>query len=587
MNSQKQENLLSLAMDSTPREREKSQILNVGIEESTNRWEIIVKYHGNLERIANEEIQVETLIAGYAIVTLPAFLIPALADLEEVEYMEKPKSLIYGVYEAKLSSCIIPITKPVGELAGKGVLLAVIDSGIDYFLPDFQDADGSRILFLWDQNLQPQEEKNWYPPKGYIQGVEFTKSQIDEALRTNDRTKALNIVPQQDLSGHGTAVAAIAASSNPESLLRGVASECELLIVKLKTGDESGFPSTTQLMRAVNYVIEKAMELARPVVINLSFGNTYGSHDGSSLVERFLDNASEIGKTSICVGSGNEGSSGGHFSGNVKEDTFIELAVAEREPTINVQFWKSYEDIFNIILVAPDGQEFRVENRAEPTKQEILFQQTKILIYVGSPVPYSSKQEIFFVFLPQEDYINSGIWSWKIEKEKVTDGNIQMYLPAGLQKNVGTRFLRSNPNLTMTIPATSRRVISVGAYNDNLESYADFSGRGRQMGGYTYLAGEGNKPDLAAPGVEIWAAKAGGGVESYTGTSFSTPLVSGSVAILMEWGIIQGNDPYLYGEKVKAYLRKGAGSIRGIREYPDNKVGWGALCLTDSFPKDI
>ena len=435
-----------------------------------------------------------------------------------------------------------------------------------------------------DQSLRSEEEKGWLPPKGYRNGVEFVKAQIDLALSQKQREKALEIVPQQDFSGHGTAVAAIAASSNKEPLLTGVAPGCELIIVKLKATQESGFPATTELMRAVTYVIGKAIELNRPLVINLSFGNTYGSHDGSSLLERFLDNASEIGKTCLCVGCGNEGSSGGHFVGNVEEDELIELAVAEREPTVNVQFWKSYEDKFNIILVAPDGQEFLVENTFQPTKKEVVFQQTKILIYAGVPTPYSSKQEIFFVFLPLEDYINSGIWSWKIVKEKITDGNFQMYLPSGKQKNPGTRFLRANPNLTMTIPATSRRVISVAAYNDNIQAYADFSGRGRQMGGYTYLAGEGNKPDLAAPGVGIMAARAGGGAESYTGTSFSTPLVAGSVAVLMEWGIIRENDIYLYGEKVKAYLRRGAKEIRGIGEYPDNKVGWGALCLEESFP---
>ena len=113
MNSQKQENLLSLAIDSTGQEREKSGIMGVGVNESENRWEVIVKYHGNLERIANDEIQVELLIAGYAIVTLPAFFLEAFADLEEVEYIEKPKSLVYGLYEAKQNSCLLPISTPV------------------------------------------------------------------------------------------------------------------------------------------------------------------------------------------------------------------------------------------------------------------------------------------------------------------------------------------------------------------------------------------------------------------------------------------------------------------------------------------
>lgn len=572
-------------MESTEEERIKSQILDVGIDNQEKRWEVIVKYHGNLEKIANDEIQVEILIAGYAIVTLPAFLLEALTELEEVEYIEKPKSLIYGVYEAKAESCILPISVPTGELSGKGVLLAVIDSGIDYFLEDFRNEKGSRILFLWDQSLSTGEQDEWRAPEGFYQGVEFTKEQIDRALLAETRQEALALVPSQDFSGHGTGVAAVAASSNPDRLLQGVAPGSNLLVVKLRPGKESGFPSTTELMRAVTYAIRKSLELNQPLVINLSFGNTYGSHDGSSLVERFLDNVSEIGRTSICVGAGNEGNSGGHYSGNAKEVSLIELAVAERESTVNVQFWKSYEDEFTIVLVTPDKQEYRVEPGRIPLRREVVFGETKILIYIGVPMPYSTKQEIFFAFLPLNGYIDSGIWGIRLEEKRIVDGRFQLYLPPALQRNSGTRFLVSNPQLTMTIPATSTRVVSVAAYNDITESYADFSGRGIQ-GGLSYLASEGNKPDLAAPGVGILAAKAGGGTESYTGTSFATPMVAGSMALLMEWGMIRGNDSYLYGEKMKAYLRKGAKPIRGEVRYPNEKVGWGALCVADSIPEE-
>ena len=585
MNSQKQENLLSLAMESTEEERIKSQILDVGIDNQEKRWEVIVKYHGNLEKIANDEIQVEILIAGYAIVTLPAFLLEALAELEEVEYMEKPKSLIYGLYEAKAESCILPVSVPIGDLSGKGVLLAVIDSGIDYFLEDFRNEKGSRILFLWDQSLSTGEQDEWRAPEGFYQGVEFTKEQIDRALLAETRQEALALVPSQDFSGHGTGVAAVAASSNPDRLLQGVAPGSNLLVVKLRPGKESGFPSTTELMRAVTYAIRKSLELNQPLVINLSFGNTYGSHDGSSLVERFLDNASEIGRTSICVGAGNEGNSGGHYLGNAKEVSLIELAVAERESTVNVQFWKSYEDEFTIVLVTPDKQEYQIEPERIPLRREVVFGETKILIYTGVPMPYSTKQEIFFAFLPLNEYIDSGIWGFRLEEKRIVDGRFQLYLPPALQRNSGTRFLVSNPQLTMTIPATSTRIVSVAAYNDITESYADFSGRGIQ-GGVSYLASEGNKPDLAAPGVGILAAKAGGGTESYTGTSFATPMVAGSMALLMEWGMIRGNDSYLYGEKMKAYLRKGAKPIRGEVRYPNEKVGWGVLCVADSIPKE-
>lgn len=583
MNSQKQDNMLSLAMNSTKEERQQSKILSVGIEEQSNRWEVIVKYHGNLEQIANDEVWVETLIAGYAIVTLPAFLLPALAQLEEVEYIEKPKSLVYGVYEAKLNSCVIPVQIPLGDLSGEGVLLAVIDSGIDYYLEDFRNGNESRILYLWDQGEAVNPAMKRFPPRGFRNGVEYTREQINQALASGSREQAAQIVPQQDRSGHGTAVAAIAASSNSEILLTGVAPKADLLVVKMAQTPESDFPATTQLLRGVTYAIRKALELNKPVVINLSFGNTYGSHDGSSLVERFLDAASEIGRTCICVGAGNEAVSGGHCSFNVKERKEVEVAIAEKESTTNVQFWKSYEDEITLTLVAPNQQEFQVEMGIAAIRQEFIVANTKVLIYAGIPKPYSTKQEIFFVFLSLQQYIDAGIWRFQIEEKRVIDGAVQLYLPPALQRNTGTRFLLQTPQLTMTIPSSATRVVSVGAYDDNLQSYADFSGRGRREG-FSLLATEGGKPDLAAPGVGILAAKAGGGSDSYTGTSFATPMVSGSAALLMEWGMIQGRDPYLYGEKIKAYLRKGAKPLRGEENYPNDKVGWGALCVENSIP---
>lgn len=588
-NSQKQENLLNLALDSTEEERIQSQILNVGFEEESGRWEVIVRYHGNLERIANEEIDVEVLLAGYAIVTLPEAFLAALADMEEVEYIEKPKSLTYGLFTAKENSCITPSLRQGNGLTGQGVLVAIIDSGIDYLLPDFQFEGQSRILYLWDQSLPPDEASGRRTPAGFRVGVEFTRQQMNEAIaayrRTGNRQEALRLVPQQDISGHGTGVAAVAASSNSDVLLQGVAPGCELIVVKLDASLENNFPGTTQLMRGVTYALRKALELNRPLVINLSYGNSYGSHDGSSLLERFLDNAAGVGRCVICVGCGNEGSGGGHLEGNVRDGQTVELSVAPREFTLNVQLWKSYEDSFRVVLNAPDGSRYEVQTEGNPGRQQVILGTTKILIYVGMPTPYSGLQELFFVFLPMEEYVDSGIWSWEFEEIKVVSGNYQLYLPTALQRNVGTRFFRSTPSLTQTIPSTARSVISVAAYNDTLEAYADFSGRGLTDSGSIYLDSEGGKPDLAAPGVGLLAARAGGGTESYTGTSFSTPMVTGSAALLMEWGIVRGNDPYLYGEKVKAFLRRGARPLRGEQEYPNNRVGWGALCVGESLPR--
>lgn len=513
-NSQKQENLLNLALDSTEEERIQSEILNVGFDENTRRWEVIVKYHGDLERIANEEIDVEILLAGYAIVTLPEKYMEALADMEETEYIEKPKSLTYGLYEAKENSCINPAWQQERDLKGQGVLMAIIDSGIDYLLPDFQFNGESRILYLWDQSLPPDVEKGQRPPTGFRVGTEFDKTQIDAAIRAaiekGNPREALQIVPQQDISGHGTGVAAVAASSNSSTLLEGVAPGCELLVVKLATTPENDFPGTTQLMRGITYALRKALELNRPLVINLSYGNSYGSHDGTSLLERFLDNASGVGRNVICVGCGNEGAGGGHIEGNVKETDRVELAVAERELTLNIQLWKSYEDRFGVVLVSPGGVRYEVLLDGRPGRQEVILGATKVLIYVGMPTPYSSLQELFFVFLSTETYVDSGVWEWQFTPEKIVSGNYQMYLPTAALRNSGTRFFQPTPNLTLTIPSTARAVISVAAYNDTLNAYADFSGRGLPESGQIYLDSEGGKPDLAAPGVGLLAARAGG-----------------------------------------------------------------------------
>ena len=201
-----------------------------------------------------------------------------------------------------------------------------------------------------------------------------------------------------------------------------------------------------------------------------------------------------------------------------------------------------------------------------------------VLLYYGEPSPFLEYQEIFFDFLPKDNYVESGIWKFTLRPVRISDGRYDFWLPSAGALNRSTRFLRPTPDTTLTIPSTALRPISVGAYDDASQTYAGFSGRGNtRMYGIP-------KPDLVAPGVGIIAPARGGGYAPVTGTSFAAPLVAGAAALLMEWGIVQGNDPYLYGDKVKAYLRKGARPIPGESEYPNPRVGYGALCVADSIP---
>lgn len=211
--------------------------------------------------------------------------------------------------------------------------------------------------------------------------------------------------------------------------------------------------------------------------------------------------------------------------------------------------------------------------------------ETQVLIYAGQPSPYSVQQEIFFDLLPESTYIEAGLWTLRLEGVRVVSGEYQMYLPGQEVRRVGTRFVRPAVELTLTIPGTARKVLTVGAIHPAFESYADFSGRGAMILAENETVFADTKPDLAAPGVDLLTSSAGGGTLRVTGTSFATPVVAGTAALLMEWGIVRGNSPYLYGEKMKAYLRKGAKPIRGESVYPNEKVGYGALCASQSLPE--
>nr|WP_317282731.1 S8 family peptidase [uncultured Sellimonas sp.] len=575
MENQKIENLLNLALDATQQERIQSENLEVGYDPEEKTWDVIIFYSGTLEPVARISESVTPLLSNFAVVTIQESRLEQLAGLEEVIYIEKPKRLYFEVQEGRRVSCIDEVQTPRFRLTGKGVLVGIIDSGIEYANMDFRNEDGTtRIQYLWDQTLKGNA------PAGYSIGTEFTKGQIDEALAQTDVGMRRNLVPSFDTSGHGTAVAGIAAGNgqNSNGRYKGVATESELIIVKLGNPKGDGFPRTVELLQAADYITKKAEEMNRPVSINISFGNTYGSHDGTSLVERFLNEAAETGRTLLSVGTGNEASEAGHTSGILTEgqEERVSLAVQERQGAFSVQIWKDYTDVVGILLETPSGERIGPIREIMGT-QRFQTGKTEILMYYGEPSPYSGLQEIYFEFLPSKDYVNSGEWAFLLIPEKIVEGRYEMWLPSSYVLNEGTAFLYPTAERTITIPATAERILAVGAYDARTMAYADFSGRGGEEGDRI-------RPDIVAPGVNVTSVQGEKGYASFTGTSFATPFVSGGGALLMEWGIINGNDPYLYGEKLKAYLKRGAKKLQGYEVWPNNQLGYGALCIRNSIP---
>ena len=565
---EKSDNSLSLALEIPQEELMKSQGLMTGFDSEEDVWELIVRYTGNLDKVREiNGVDVRELSNGYAVLNVKKELIDEVANVEEIIYIEKPTALIFSLLRGKQASCINEVQQTFANnenngLFGEGVIVGIADSGIDFTHEAFRNQDGTtRILNLWDQTNDRV----------------YNAEEINEALKSENPYESVNSV---DYSGHGTHVAGIAAGNFAENKNDnlGIATKSSLVIVKMALAGERSFPRTTQLMEAVDYMIKVAESYKMPLAMNLSFGNSYGSHDGTSLLSTYLDSMADGRRVSICVGAGNEGDSAGHAGGYVFEPTDVEVQVSRFQKAFSIQLWKDFSDEFRVQIIAPSGfiiDVIEIYNRAHKYETD----ETNVYVFYGTPKPYTQYQEIYFELIPVSNYVKSGIWTIRLTPENIVTGRYDMWLPEGGIINENTSFLRPDPDITLTVPSTSSKVISVGAYNSSNDVMASFSGRG-----FTRETNQ-VKPDIVAPGVNISSASNTGGVSVRTGTSMATPFVCGSAALMMEWGIVRGNDPFLYGHKLKSYLIKGSRKLPGFTRWPNEQAGWGALCVSESIPK--
>lgn len=634
---QKLDSELSLALSLPEEERMRNAVLRSGYDPGSRIWTLLLLYQGSLDEIeAALPVSIVPLLGSYAVIRIPAEKIPALLAFPQVLYLELSRPLyeeaITGIAESCMDT-VLPVLpgsgtligpddsdepdrtvspgpggslatgsflvtgKGGGTLTGRGTAIAILDSGVDYRHPDFCTADGAtRILTYWDQTL------DYDGMNRYGVGRIFSREELDRLLTaaagsgapgsgtpgeqavSAPATEAPLPEPSADFSGHGTHIAGICAGNGRASggRNRGAAPESSLLVVKLKNDADSVFTDYANLMMAVDYVVRFASDAALPLSINISYGSNDGPHDGSGLMERYLNNCIFYGKNVVVTATGNEGISRRHSHVQVSEDTqsAVPFSVAPGENSLYLQLFKHYGDTFTYRLSPPDGSgEILIPGRAGIYRFSLGNNLVRLII--SDPTPYQSLQELFLVLLPAASglSLSSGVWQFHIQAESVVSGSVNLWLPSREATNAATGFLSPSVDGTLTIPSTAANVISVSGYDSTTDTFASFSGRGFLRGPVS------DKPDLTAPAVNILSTAPGGGYSIKSGTSMAAPFVSGAASLLMEYGIVQGRDLFLYGEKIKALLQKGARPLPAFSEYPNPSVGWGTLCLKDSLPE--
>ena len=528
--------------------------------ETEKEIEVVIISGDNVDNISQtvDNLGGKYLNLGYnfGIVTIPVDKIIDLALVPTIQYIEFPKNLYTTDFESNRASCITQISK-VNGLNGKGTIVGFLDTGIDYTHPAFINADGTtRIEYIYDLSLG---------------GAVYSKAQINEALNTEN---PYDIVPSRDDVGHGTHVAGIAcAGGNISSKYYGVAPESSIIMVKVARGL---FTLSTEIMKGIKFLIDKSKELNMPLAINISLSTNDGAHNGSSLLEQYISTVSTLERVTIVIAAGNEGEAAHHVGGNLEGINEIFFNVSSDESTVVLNLYKSLLPSVSIELISPSGGSTG-EIAVKEGFQEGAIGNSRYSIYLTGPKPFDVSGEIGIILRGSNEYITPGQWKISLRKLNNYDGTFDMWLPISEGLNVNTKFVNPVVYNTLGIPATVRNVISVGSYNYLVDTISPFTGRGQIYEGQ-YI-----KPDIVAPGEGIYSAIPNRSFDKKTGTSMATPQVTGSAALMMQWGIVNRNDPYLYGERLKYFLMLGSKKGRRDISYPDPSWGYGELCLRDSF----
>ena len=483
---------------------------------------------------------------------------------------------------------------------GRGTLIGIVDTGIDYTNPLFRYQDGStRIAGLWDQSIPTGEDvippgvPAYYELSGASYGTEFTREQINQALASDS---PLDLVPSTDTNGHGTFLAGIAAGGSlPEQDFTGAAPECEIIVVKLKqakrylrefylVSQDADAYQENDIMMGIKYLRVTAFRLGRPLIILIALGSNLGSHEGTSPLSSVVQDASRFLGRAAVIAAGNEtGRAHHHFgtipSGQEWDDVEIRVGPEESARGFSLELWASTADTYSVGFVSPSGEiisRIPIIARNE-TSIPFLLEPTVITVNYQLIESGAGKQLIFMRFRNPV----AGIWKVRVYNTQYFTGEFHMWLPSEGLVSDETVFLRPTPDTPITLPGNTAAPITVGAYNHLNNSIYIHSSRGFTPSGIV-------KPELAAPGVNVMGPsvgrRAGGSVPMTTrsGTSVAAAHVAGAVASLFGWGIVESNQITMSQASVKSYLIRGARRNPALR-YPNEEWGYGALDLYETF----
>lgn len=473
--------------------------------------------------------------------------------------------------------------QPILALKGNGVLVGFIDTGIDYQNQVFRNLDGSsRIAAIWDQTIQSGD-----PPESFLYGTEYTKQQIDEALESEN---PLVVVPSIDENGHGTFLAGIAAGSESEDgSFFGAAPKSMIAMVKLKPAkrylrdfffikEGAEAYQENDLMAGMDYLRKLAEKLDMPLVIGIGLGTNQGSHFGLAPIEQLIRQISSVVGNIVVTAAGNETGRGHHYHGiypSEQEYEEVEIRVGEEERGFSLEFWARAPEYYSIAIRSPSGEYTpRIVTRFTSSQVlDFVFEETKIYVDYRTVV----QGEGDFLILIRFQNPTPGIWTIRVYNSLYINGNYNMWLPMYGFISPDTVFLRPSPDTTLTIPATTGNVIVASAYNHVNGGIYINSSRGYPLSNII-------KPDLAAPGVNVYGPLVGNRFGRMTGTSVAAAHMAGAAALLLEWALVRDNREILTTGDAIAFFIRGASRKPGV-VYPNREWGYGTLDVYQVFER--